>query len=29
MADTDDLRKALFSEMKGRIKEDDSLGPDG
>ncbi len=27
MADTEDLRKALFSEMKGRIKEDDSSVP--
>jgi oligopeptidase B len=27
MADTGDLRKALFAEMKGRIKEDDSSVP--
>ncbi len=27
MADTADLRKALFAEMKGRIKEDDSSVP--
>lgn len=31
MADTEDLRKALFGEMKGRIKEDDESvpAPDG
>ena len=27
MADTADLRKVLFAEMKGRIKEDDSSVP--
>jgi len=27
MADTEDLRKTLFAEMKGRIKEDDSSVP--
>ena len=27
MADTEDLRKALFAEMRGRIKEDDSSVP--
>ncbi len=27
MADTDGLQKALFAEMRGRIKEDDSSVP--